>query len=146
APATAREPEAVRAAPVGFFFVGRRRSTGCPSRRNPGPRGKARTLPCRSSRLTTTPAVVFSAPTTAPTYPLIASSRTMPSPISTGRDFFGRCEDGESPERTSEPERSKAFTGIHHHGPRRPTPGDPPRVRRKAGKRRSRNEITREEA
>ncbi len=102
APTTAREPEAVRPGAAGLR-LGRRRSTGSPSRRKPGPSGNDRTAPRRSSSLTTTPPVVFSAPTTAPTKPLIASSSTMPRPTSTGRDFLGRCEDGDEPESTSEP-------------------------------------------
>ena len=94
---------AARCAPFGAVS-----STGLPSRRKPAPRGKARSVPRRSSRWTTCTPPAFSTATTAPTHPVSTSSTTVPWVASTGRDLGrpSRPEDRQSPESTSLPYRS----------------------------------------
>ncbi len=64
-------------------------TTGRPSTRKPGPSGKTRTLPCRSSSETRS----LSHSTTAPHQPVVGSSTTSPASAATlGRGGGGRRE------------------------------------------------------
>ena len=98
---TATEPDAVRVGLAGAFTrAGAVRMTGRPSSRNPGPSGKVRRLPRRSSRVSVCRS--RSTATISPHQSVVTSSTTAPSSAgaSTARPRFGTRQ---SVARTSEP-------------------------------------------
>ena len=100
APCTATEPDAVRVGLAGPWRTGAARITGRPSSRKPGPSGKVRRLPRRSSRVSVSRS--RSTATISPQKSVITSSTTAPisATAGTARPFFGARQ---SPASTSEP-------------------------------------------
>ena len=74
----------------GRFAAGARRgsttTTGSPSSRKPGPSGNALTRPRRSSRPMTRIPPIVSRDTTAPTQPVVTSSRSIPGATGTSAE------------------------------------------------------------